>query len=229
MSIVKKIKELAYEKDISIAALEREVGIANGAIYKWDKSSPTIDKLNKVAQYLNVSVDYLMSNDMNDNLLPDVKTEHTDIVNRIKGLAEEKNTTLADLERTLSLSHGSMQKWDTSSPSVDKVDKVAKYFNVSLDYLLGKTTIRGSYENTLETIADPRLNKKDKHDIAKKLEELENDLADYDATLMLSGEIMDDETRELLKASLANVVVIAKLKAKEKFNPNKNKNKDLDK
>lgn len=149
------------------------------------------------------------------------------IVNRIKELAEEKGTTLAGLERTLSISHGSIRKWDSSSPSIDKVDKVAKYFNISLDYLLGKTSRRGSYIPEENTLTDSRLNAKDKRDIAKKLEELENDLADYDATLMLSGEIMDDETRELLKASLANVVVIAKLKAKEKFNPNKNK-KDLD-
>lgn len=145
------------------------------------------------------------------------------IVDRIKALADEKGTTLAGLERALSLSHGSMRKWDTSSPSIDKVDKVAKYFNVSLDYLLGKTSSRGSYLPEENTITDRRLSDRDKRDIAKKLEELENDLADYDATLMLSGEIMDEETRELLKASLANVVVIAKLKAKEKFNPNKNK------
>ena len=60
MSIVKKVKDLAYEKGISIAALEREIGLANGAIYKWDKSSPTIDKLSKVANYFNVSTDYLL-------------------------------------------------------------------------------------------------------------------------------------------------------------------------
>lgn len=60
MSIVKKIKDLAYEKGISIAALERKIGLANGAIYKWDKSSPTIDKLSKVANYFNVSTDYLL-------------------------------------------------------------------------------------------------------------------------------------------------------------------------
>lgn len=149
--------------------------------------------------------------------------ENESMVRKIKDLAYEKDISLALLERTLNFSNGSIARWDKSSPSVDKVDKVAKYFNVSLDYLLGKTSYRGSYLPEKNTITDPRLNDRDKRDIAKKLEELENDLADYDATLMLSGEIMDDETRELLKASLANVVVIAKLKAKEKFNPNKNK------
>lgn len=148
------------------------------------------------------------------------------IVNRIKNLTEEKGTTLSGLERTLSISHGSIRKWDTSSPGIDKIDKVAKYFNVSIDYLLGKTPRRGSYLPEENTITDPRLNARDKRDIAKKLEEMQNDLADYDSTLMLSGEVIDDETRELLQASLANVIVIAKLKAKEKFNPNKNKVQD---
>lgn len=60
MSVVKKIKDLAYEKGINIAALEREIGLANGAIYKWDKSSPTMDKLKKVADYFNVSLDYFL-------------------------------------------------------------------------------------------------------------------------------------------------------------------------
>lgn len=151
----------------------------------------------------------------------------TPLVKKIKELITEKGTTLAQLERILNFSNGSIARWNKSSPSIDKVDKVAKYFDVSLDYLLGKTSRRGSYIPEENTLTDSRLNAKDKRDIAKKLEELENDLADYDATLMLSGEIMDDETRELLKASLANVVVIAKLKAKEKFNPYKNK-KDLD-
>lgn len=151
----------------------------------------------------------------------------TPLVQKTRELTTEKGITLAQLERTLNFSNGSIARWNKSSPSIDKVDKVAKYFDVSLDYLLGKTSRRGSYIPEENTLTDPRLNAKDKRDIAKKLEELENDLADYDATLMLSGEIMDNETRELLKASLANVVVIAKLKAKEKFNPNKNK-KDLD-
>lgn len=147
------------------------------------------------------------------------------IVKRIKELCYEKDITVAYLERTLGFGNSSIYRWDTSSPSIDKVDKVAKYFNVSINFLIGKTEQPGRYEDDTETINDSRLNTRDKRDIAKKLEELENDLADYDSTLMLSGEIMDEETRELLKASLANVVVIAKLKAKEKFNPNKNKNK----
>lgn len=145
------------------------------------------------------------------------------IVGRIKDLCFEKAMSIAALEKQLGFGNGSVYRWDKNSPTIEKVAKVADYFNVSIDYLLGKTQNRGYYSDPANTLHDPRLSKKDQKDIAQKLEELEHDLADYDATLMLSGEIMDEETRELLKASLANVVVIAKLKAKEKFDPHKNK------
>lgn len=65
------------------------------------------------------------------------------IVNRIKDLANERQMSLAELERTLNLSQGSLRKWDKSTPGADKIKRVADYFNVTTDYLLG----RESYED----------------------------------------------------------------------------------
>ncbi|HFI0513980.1 TPA: transcriptional regulator [Streptococcus suis] len=61
------------------------------------------------------------------------------ILDKIKVLANEQALTLAELERKLDFSNGSLRKWDTSTPSGDKIEKVADYFNVSTDYLLGRT------------------------------------------------------------------------------------------
>lgn len=60
MSLVERIKELSANKKITIAELERNIGISNGQIRKWDASTPGIDKLELVADYFNVSVDYLL-------------------------------------------------------------------------------------------------------------------------------------------------------------------------
>ena len=67
------------------------------------------------------------------------------IVQRIRTLAQEKDLTLAQIERALDFGNGTIARWDKSSPAVEKVDKVAKYFNVSFDYLLGISERKGHY------------------------------------------------------------------------------------
>lgn len=61
------------------------------------------------------------------------------ILDRIRSLANDRKVTLAELERNLNFSNGSLRKWETSTPSGDKIEKIADYFNVSTDYLLGRT------------------------------------------------------------------------------------------
>lgn len=59
------------------------------------------------------------------------------IYNRIRDLAHQHKISLAELERSLEFSNGIISTWKFSNPSIDKVKKVANYFNVSIDYLLG--------------------------------------------------------------------------------------------
>ena len=59
--IYRKIADLCKQRGISIAKLEREVGIGNGTIGRWEVSSPTVEKLKKVADFFGVSVDSLLA------------------------------------------------------------------------------------------------------------------------------------------------------------------------
>lgn len=59
MSLVTRIKELCDGNGITIDTLCNELGFGTKTIYKWDKNSPSIDKLQKVAEYFQVSLDYL--------------------------------------------------------------------------------------------------------------------------------------------------------------------------
>lgn len=59
----------------------------------------------------------------------------------VLGLCEKHNITLAELERRIDVSRGSLAKMRTSTPKADRVQKIADYFNVSLEYLMtGKDT-----------------------------------------------------------------------------------------
>ena len=57
--VYKNISSLCSKKGISIARLERETDIGNGTIRRWEKNSPTIDNLKKVADYFGHTVDEL--------------------------------------------------------------------------------------------------------------------------------------------------------------------------
>ena len=60
MSLVSNIKQLCDKKGIKLETLGKELGLGEKAIYKWDKSSPKIDTLQKVADYFNVTIDSLL-------------------------------------------------------------------------------------------------------------------------------------------------------------------------
>ena len=68
MTIVERIQFKAKEKGVSIKALEREAGLSNGLIRRWTESSPQCDKLIIVANYLQVSLDWLVLGKENSEL-----------------------------------------------------------------------------------------------------------------------------------------------------------------
>lgn len=64
------------------------------------------------------------------------------LLDRVKQLINEHAMTMAELERKLDFSAGSIRNWGKSIPSGDKIKKVADFFDVSTDYLLGRTDLR---------------------------------------------------------------------------------------
>lgn len=63
MGLTDKIKVLCGHKGETIASLERKMDFGNGTIRRWDDKAPSVDRLLKVANYFNVSVDDLLSDD----------------------------------------------------------------------------------------------------------------------------------------------------------------------
>ena len=64
MSILVRIGELRKQHEkLSINKLEQECGLTRGSMAKWDDHAPSPDKVKKVADYFNVSVEYLLYDD----------------------------------------------------------------------------------------------------------------------------------------------------------------------
>ena len=87
---------------------------------------------------------------------------------RVKALADKRGISLPTLESELGFGNSTIVKWDKSTPNADKLNAVAKYFDVTMDYLLN-----GEDD---EKISKPTITPKDERDIAKDLENIMNKL-----------------------------------------------------
>ncbi len=135
-----------------------------------------------------------------------------DIKNKVSELASGQGLTIAELERKLGIANGTIGKWVRQKPSIDTLQKIADYFNVSTDYLLGRSQKKRYYD----------LTEKDEKDITKELEEMIADLKSTGALAYSKDTAeVDEETRRLLIISLENSLRIAKIEAKKKFTPKK--------
>lgn len=56
-----RVKKLCKEKNVSMNQAETEIGLAKGYISKLNNSNPNTKTLKKMANYFNVSVEYLLT------------------------------------------------------------------------------------------------------------------------------------------------------------------------
>ena len=129
------------------------------------------------------------------------------IYQRIRELAQEKNMTVKDVEKHFGYSNGSLRRLKDTANSKRLVE-LANFFNVSVDYLLGRTEKKHYYD----------LTKKDEKDIGIQVERILNDMT---GDVSFYGEPMTKEDKEKLRASLEVAVRVSMIEAKKKFTPKK--------
>ena len=134
---------------------------------------------------------------------------------KIRQLRKDNKITQTELGKILNVEKSTISMYENNNtqPPSQTLALIAKYFNVTTDYLLGNET---------PAKFKPQLSEKDKKDIAKQVEDMLDGLdADNPISFQLDGNEIDDDTRELLRQSLQNALEFARLKAKEKFTPKK--------
>ncbi|MDH5131336.1 helix-turn-helix domain-containing protein [Enterococcus faecalis] len=98
----------------------------------------------------------------------------------IKDLAKEKGISIRQLEINFGYSNGYIGSWKRQTPNSNELSRLADYFDVSVDYLLGRT------DNTKVTY-----------------EKNSDDLDDVlDNVMSFDGEPLDDHDREVIRAYL---------------------------
>ena len=146
-------------------------------------------------------------------------------------LCKERNVSPTRAAIEIGISKATPTTWKKRglTPQGETLNKIAAYFRVSTDYLLGNVTdpffqldndrilqdINSYEDESTSTLTD-----RDRRDIARDLERIMEAL-DTAGDLQFDGDPMSDEARESIRAAMKLGLEAAKVKNKERFTPKK--------
>lgn len=127
-------------------------------------------------------------------------------------LREEMDMTQKELAKRLQIDTAVMNRIELGTRPLrdDEITKLAEIFDVSTDYLLGRTNDRHRPYHELGA--------KDIKEIDTLMKDLENQM---DIGISFHGEPLDEQDREVLMQSIRTAIEINKQRAKEKYTPKK--------
>lgn len=131
---------------------------------------------------------------------------------RIDELAKKQKISVFDLSLKLGMSRNAIYQWKKSVPNVEAVQKVADYFNVSVDYLLGR---EDKQPEPYYALTD-----KEKNDIAIQAEKLMEGIENGE-NLNFYGEPATKDQKDRLLLAIKTAMEMNKQEAKMKYTPKK--------
>lgn len=132
---------------------------------------------------------------------------------RLRDLREKKGISLDKLSEDLHVNKSTLSRIENElrEPKKNFLEDCAKYFNVTVDYLLGLTD-------------NPKLNTKDEKVVQNDLKKIMDDFkAGQDGPAFYNGEELDEDELYLIEQAMEIALKTAKVKNKEKYTPDKYK------
>lgn len=143
-----KLKSIRTARNLSQRELSETLHVSQQTVGSWEvnRSSPSPEMLKKIALALNTSV---------LDLLGDVQFSNT-----LRELRKARNISMKQLGEIIGLSESAISLYETGKrePDYATLTKLADYFNVTVDYLMGRSEEKN---NPLTPEESERVNKFD--------------------------------------------------------------------
>lgn len=100
-----RVKELAKKRGLSLNALEEKLGYSRNTLYSLKKQNVSLERLEEIADFFEVSLDYLRGKTDNPKIASDKNSKTVDLKEAIAGsmsfdgkpLTEDEINYLADI------------------------------------------------------------------------------------------------------------------------------------
>ncbi len=152
-----------------------------------------------------------------------------EIKDRIILLRQEKNMTQGELAKALNMAPSSIGMYEQGrrKPSYELLEKISDYFNVDMDYLMGRSDIKNRYQAGLKYDWEDSLQAKKKTEVDPIIEEYKLSLEEIiefekvmsiNGALMFNGKEVSQEDKEELEQTLKRIFIRSLLlkRAKER-------------
>ena len=147
-----RLKELRIENNLLQNDMAKVLNLTQGCYSKYEMESLDIPTniLKKISKYYNVSIDYILK-------LTDTKeTYSTSIVldspalTWLKEIREDRDLLQKDIAKILNMSRTGYADYESGKNDISTsvLKKLAKYYKVSIDYLLYMTDERKPYSKS---------------------------------------------------------------------------------
>lgn len=138
-----KIRYLREEKELTQQQLANILGVTRSAYSLWEINKNTIplEKLNRLCNFFNVSMDYLIKNDNNKFSIITKELDKKEIGTRIKFARKKANFTQDKLAKILNTTHSAISAYEngkTMIPTLFLIE-ISNIFDCSIDWLCGRT------------------------------------------------------------------------------------------
>ena len=100
MDMKERVQELCKKNSISVSELEKTLGFGNGYISKLGQSTPNTSKIKLIADYFNVSVDYIMTGE--ERNIPTFSPDHIELISAYDKLSNADKLAIMQIIKSLS-------------------------------------------------------------------------------------------------------------------------------
>ncbi len=138
MDFISIVKNILEERNKSTEDLFNDKIISKNTFYKYKQRNPSLKTLIKIANYLEVSIDYLYELSDENNFKP-YSENQTEFYNILLNLINTSGISIRKFCKDLNYSKDNVIRYKKGvEPSVRTLLEIAKYFQCSVDELLIK-------------------------------------------------------------------------------------------
>lgn len=134
-----RLSDLMFEAKLTTDQLGAKIGVSGSIVRRWraKKLVISLSRALAVAEYFNCSLDFLFGR--SETLIDFIPKPTIPFYDRLREIMESKNISRYRVCLDLKKGHGHFDNWKSGSdPDMSTVYEFAVYFDVTIDFLVGR-------------------------------------------------------------------------------------------